>query len=99
MPSKVSSGLDVGIPTRLHHASFWICFDRQAIQNNTLRENSKLEMKTVIHHNSGKCARFYSGTYRRDRPSGAGLQGLASNCPERHWLKTVVVSVGVTSRP
>jgi len=27
------------------------------------------------------------------RPSEVGLQGLASNHPERHWLKTVVVSV------
>lgn len=26
-------------------------------------------------------------------PSGVCLQGLASNRPERHWLKTVVVSV------
>ncbi len=27
-------------------------------------------------------------------PSGVCLQGLAPNRPERHWLKTVVVSVG-----
>ncbi len=27
-------------------------------------------------------------------PSEVRLQGLASNRPERHWLKTVVVSVG-----
>ena len=30
----------------------------------------------------------------RNRPSGVCLQGLAPNRPERHWLKTVVVSVG-----
>ena len=30
-------------------------------------------------------------------PSGACLQGPASNRPERHWLKTVVVSVGEKS--
>ena len=32
-------------------------------------------------------------------PSGVCLQGPAPNHPERHWLKTVVASVGEKSSP
>jgi len=43
-------------------------------------------------------AREATDVMGESRPPGVCLQGLASNCPERHWLKTVVVSIGDNDR-